>query len=73
MRSNKVEYSTAAGVYCTEHDVRVPFCMTEFPFSNIINHLPHVDNEKCESGIGYDMIIGSDLMVELGLTANFKR
>ena len=27
MRSNRVEYSTAAGVYCTTHDVKIPFCM----------------------------------------------
>ena len=27
MRSNKVEYSTATGVYFTTHDVKVPFCM----------------------------------------------
>ena len=38
MRSNKVEYSTAAGVYCTTHDVKVLFCMTELSSSKIINH-----------------------------------
>ena len=27
MLSNKVEYSTAAGMYCTTHDVNVTFCM----------------------------------------------
>ena len=27
MRSNKREYSIAAGLYCTTHDVKVPFCM----------------------------------------------
>ena len=27
MRSNKVEYSTAAGMYCTTHDVKAPSCM----------------------------------------------
>ena len=27
MQSNKVEYSTATGVYFTTHDVKVPFCM----------------------------------------------
>ena len=25
MRSNRVKYSIAAGVYCTTHDVKVPF------------------------------------------------
>ena len=73
MRSNRVEYSTAAGVYCTTHNVKVPFCMPEFSGSKIINHLFHVNNDEGESIIGYDMIIGHDLMVQLDLTADFKR
>ena len=47
--------------------------MTEFSISKIINHRFHVDNEKCEWGIGGDMIIVRDLMIQLGLTADFKR
>ena len=46
--------------------------MLEFFSSKIVNNRFHVDNEKGESGIGYDMIIGRDLMVQLGLMANFK-
>ena len=73
MRSNKVEYITAAGMYCTMYDVKVPFCMPEFSSSIIINHCFHVNNNTGESGIGYDMIIGCNLMVQLGLTEDFKR
>ena len=73
MRSNKVDYVTAAGVYCTTRDFKVPFCMTEFSSSKIVNHRFHIDNNKGESGICYDIIMGRDLMVQLGLTANFKR
>ena len=47
--------------------------MPEFSSSRIINHRFHVDNDKGESVIGYYMIIGHDLMVQLGLTAKFKR
>ena len=72
MRSNKLEYNTAACMYCTTRDVKVPFCMPEFSSSNIINHRFHVDNDKVELSIGYDMIIGHDLIVQLDLTANFK-
>ena len=57
MRSNKVEYRTSTGVYCTAYEVKVTFGMPEFSISNIINHLFHVDNDKGESSIGYDMII----------------
>ena len=70
---NKVEYITAVETYCTTHDVKVPFCMPKFSSSKIISHWFHTDNDKGESGIGYDVIIGRDLMVQLGLTANFKQ
>ena len=73
MRSNKVEYSTSAGMYFTTYDVKVHFCMPEISSSKIINHRFHVDNNKGELGIGYDMIIVRELMVQLGLTENFKR
>ena len=73
MRFNNVEYSTATGVYCTAHDVKVNFCMTEFSSSKIINHLFHVENNNSKLGIGYGMIIGFDLMIQIGLTADFKR
>ena len=73
MRSNKVEYSTAAGVYFTTHDVKVPFCIPYFYTRNIINNCFHTDNDKGKLGKGYDMIIGRDLMVHLGRTADFKR
>ena len=73
MWSDKVKYSTAAGVYCTTHDVKVTFCMPEFSGSKVINHRFRVGNDKFESGVGYDMILGHYLMVQLGLTAYFKR
>ena len=72
MRSNKVEYSTASGVYCTTHDVKVPFCMLELSSRKTINHPFNVDNDKGSSGIGYDIIIGRDLMVQLCIMADFK-
>ena len=55
------------------HDVKVPLCIPEFSISKIINHRFHSERGKGQSSIGYDMIIDHDLMVELGLLANFKR
>ena len=46
MSSNQVEYSTAAGPYCTTHNVQVPFCMPEFYGSKIISNYLHVDNSE---------------------------
>ena len=54
------------------HDVKVPFCIPEFSTRKIIEHRFHVDNNKGESGIGYEIIIGCDLMVQLGLLTKFK-
>ena len=73
MRYNKLEYGTAAELYCTTNDVKVPLCMPEFSRSKTIEHCFHVNNGKGESGIGYDRIIGRDLMLQLGLTEDFKR
>ena len=70
IRYNKVDYSTATGVYRTAHDIKDPFCMIEFSSSKIINHLFRVNDDKGESEIVYDMILGRDLMLQLGLTAN---
>ena len=47
--------------------------MPEFSNSKIINHRFHIYNRKGKSSIGYDMIIGRYLMVQIGLTAKFKR
>ena len=72
MWSNKVEYSTTAGMYYMTYDFKVPLYMTEFSSSKISNHRFNVDNYKGDLGIGYDMIIGRDMMVHLGLTDDFK-
>ena len=73
MRLNRVDYRTAADVYCTTHDVNASFCIPELSGSKIINNWFHVDNDEGELDIGYDMIIGCDQMVQLGLMADFKR
>ena len=73
MRYNKVEYIAAADVYCTTHSVKVPFCMLEYFSSKIMNDCLHVDNNNGELDIVYDMIIGHELMVQLGLMDDFKR
>ena len=72
MRYNKLEYSTTTETYYMTHDVKVPFCMPEFYISKIIEHRINVDNNKFKSCMGYDIIIGRYLMVQLGLSADFK-
>ena len=69
---NKVECSTYNCVYCLMHDAKVPFCMPEFSSSKIIHHCFHVNNDKGNTGVGYYIIIGRDLMVQIGLKSDFK-
>ena len=47
--------------------------MLYFSSSKKIKHRFHGNNDKGESSIGYDMIMVHELMVQLGLTDNFKR
>ena len=70
MRSNKVEYSTVAGLYFTTYDAKIHFCMPEFFSHKIILQRFCVENDSGELGIGYDRIIGQDLMLQLGLMAD---
>ena len=46
--------------------------MQYFTSINIIPHRFYVDNNEGELGIGYAIIIGSDLMVHIGHSANFR-
>ena len=60
------------GTYCTKHNVKEPFFMPVFSTRQIITHLLHVNKSKFNSGIGYYMIIGHDLVVKLGLISYFN-
>ena len=39
------------------HDIRVKMCMPDFSGIKIITHQFHVDKEKGDTWIGYEMII----------------
>ena len=46
--------------------------MLEFSIKKILLNHFNVDNNKGELGIGYEIITVHDLMVKIGLMANFK-
>ena len=46
--------------------------MTEFSISKIITHLFHDDYNEGDTYIGYNMIIGSYLMLQIVLIVYFK-
>ena len=67
MRSNKFDYSKILGLHCTTYDVKVFFITSEFSRNKRISYNFHIDYYKGGLEIGYDMIIGKYLMVQLGL------
>ena len=70
--TKKVEYSTAAGTYCTTHDVKLPFCIPDISISKIITHTFYVNNKEGDTGIGCDILIGQYLVVQLGKISDSK-
>ena len=72
LHPNTLDYSTASGSYYTTHDVKMPSFMPDFYSIKIILHRFHVDSNEEESGIGCDIIIVCELVVQLGLSENFK-
>ena len=54
------------------HESKVHFFITEFSSRKIIQHHFHFDSNIGEFVISYDIVIGHDLMVKLGLSDNFK-
>ena len=46
IKSNKLEYSTAVGLYCKMNDIKMIFCMAEISISKIILHRFHIDNSE---------------------------
>ena len=69
----KLNVGHQQGLYCTAYNIKVMFCMSDFPRSRITSHQFHVDNNEEESVIGYEMVIGSDLMVRLVMVEYFKQ
>ena len=73
IRPTKVEYSTASGVYYNTLDVKVYFFIIELSIRKVIIHRFIVNYNEGDTVIGYNIIIGHDLMVQLVLVANFKQ
>jgi len=48
------------------------FTLAEFSPSSIINHTFQVGEESTAGDIGYDVIVGRKLLIELGLIMNFE-
>ena len=72
-RDNKITYDTAGGDYSTKHDVKINFTLPEFSSSKIITHRFHIDDDRKHNNLGYDMIIGQDIMRKIGCITDYNK
>ena len=68
---NKTIWSTMGGQFTTDKSGLVTFSLPEFKLRKQISWVFHVD-DRSESSSTYDMIIGQDLLGELGIILNFN-
>ena len=67
IKKSKSEYATAGGLFTTSKQGTLVFKLPEFSNSKDITWSMDMDNGKLEE-LGYDMIIGRDLLFSLGDT-----
>jgi Aspartyl protease len=68
---NKTTWSAMGGQFITDKTGLVTFSLPEFNLKKQISWVFHVD-DRSESSSTYDMIIGRDLLGELGIILNFN-
>ena len=61
------------GKFSTTQKHQVEFSMPEFSTDKTITWIVHVDNRTDSTSTRYDMIIGSDLLIELGIMLDFEQ
>ena len=71
MAFNLTSWVTGAGAMSTKRECNLKFKLDEFSISREIKWKYHVDKTEMSTNLlGYDMIIGLDLICELGLIIN---
>jgi len=70
-RSHKSRWDTRAGVFTTSTKCKIRFSLPEFFENRIIEWPVHVDD--CTDSHRYDLIIGRDLLKELGMSLDFSQ
>lgn len=69
-KKEKSTYQTAAGTFTSKYSMKLHFSLDEFGGRTKIVH--RFDLDEDEDGIGYDMIIGRDLLNELNIDVRFS-
>ena len=71
-KSQTTSWQTKAGTFLTSSKVKCTFTLPEFHDNRDINWKMYVDESENENS-KYDMIIGRDLLSELGIEFSFKK
>ena len=71
-RNKNVEWSTMGGKFFTKYQSLIEFMLPDFSDKKKITHMVHVDGRTKQENTSFDMIIGMDLMTELGLVIDLE-
>ena len=72
-QSNKTTlWKTKGGTFMTEKECKILFQLPELDLTKIIEWTVHVDEKVTPADTHYDMIIGTDMLQELGIVLNFS-
>ena len=71
-KANKTHWGTLGGTFSTKRKGMVDFRFPELDDKKIITWVCHVDDTHTREDLSYDMIIGMDLMTELGICVDTK-
>jgi hypothetical protein len=66
------QWQTKGGVFSTSARCCVPFFLVDFATNKRVMWTFHVDNSTTSKQAGYDMIIGRDLLIKLGIDIKFS-
>jgi hypothetical protein len=72
-KGNPVKLTTLGGVYTTKRKALMDFRLPEFSLNKSITWSCHVDESTDPKFAQYDMIIGDDLMQELGIDLLYSK
>ena len=71
-KSTKTEWKTMGGNFTTRRKGQVQFKFPELDTNTTITWTCHIDDSHSSKQVQYDMILGMDLMVELGIFINTR-
>ena len=66
------KWKTKGGIFANDKKAKIQFALPKFDTQKAIEWDIHVDSTTKSSETKYDMIIGSDVMDELGLDVKFS-